>query len=155
MVPLLRHAALVLSLGVAACVASPPSPGVVEALSNVKGALKKAYDLKDSTALQMASLHLLPQTEGAEPAARTYHAAYMSMLTKSLWEVRVANSSDLINWTFHKKILPDADMPFAFPLSNGWVLLAHEQWMRTSPGPGSEGGFAHEPLPLLVARAYF
>ena len=127
--------ALLLALACVAAAAAP-RPVVIEALGNVKGALHKAYDLKDSTGLQMASLHLLPQTEGAGPAERTYHAAYMSMLPKSLWEVRVANSSNLVHWTFHKEILPDADMPYAFPLPNGWILLAHEQWMRTSPGPG-------------------
>lgn len=35
-------------------------------------------------------------------------------------------------------ILPNADMPYSYALSNGWILLAHEQWMRVSPGPGSE-----------------
>ena len=135
--PAAAHVLLALGAACAAAAAAAPRPDVVEALGNVKGALHKAYDLKDSTGLQMASLHLLPQTEGPTPADRTYHAAYMSMLSKSLWEVRVANSSDLVHWNFHKKILPNADMPYAYPLSNGWILLAHEQWMRTSPGPGS------------------
>ena len=116
--------------------AGPPAD-VLSALSDVKGSLHHAYDLKDSTGEQMASLHLLPHTEGASPADRTYHAVYMSMLPKALWEVRVANSSDLIHWRFHRKILPNADMPYAKQLTNGWILLAHEQWMKVTPGPGS------------------
>ncbi len=28
-------------------------------------------------------------------------------------------------------------MPYPFVLENGWILLAHEQWMRTAPGPAS------------------
>ena len=28
-------------------------------------------------------------------------------------------------------------MPYAKQLSNGWILLAHEQWMKVTPGPGS------------------
>lgn len=119
-------------------VAQQPSAAVVEALGDVRHAMAHAYDLKDSTKLQMASLHLLPPSEGATPGERVYHAAYMSMLPKSEWEVRVANSTDLISWTFVNKILPDADMPYAFPLPNGWILLAHEQWMREGAGPSSE-----------------
>lgn len=164
---MLLRAVLLLQL-VSACRAAAPEAeaGVIAALSNVKGALRRTYDLKDSAGLQMASLHLLPHTEGASPAQRTYHAAYMSMLPKAEWEVRVANSSDLIHWQFHRKILPNADMPcaptqhtpvlssrvvhssdarvplgwvrYAFEVKeNGWILLAHEQWMRTSSGPSS------------------
>ncbi len=134
---MLPAAALLLAAAVAAVVRSAAAgDSVIEALS--KGALHRTYGLKDSTGLQMASLHLLPHSEGADPTQRTYHAAYMSPLPKAEWEVRVANSSDLIHWEFHQKILPNADMPYAFELKeNGWILLAHEQWMRTSPGPSS------------------
>lgn len=115
------------------------SSSVIEALSNVKGALNHTYDLKDNTGMQMASLHLLPHSEGEDYSQRTYHAAYMSMLPKAEWEVRVANSTDLIHWKFHRKILQNADMPYAYQVKeNGWILLAHEQWMRTSSGPSSE-----------------
>jgi hypothetical protein len=136
--PWLRVVLLLGAAAAAAATAATPSTGVIEALTNVKGALQHTYDLKDSTGLQMASLHLLPQTEGATPKDRTYHAVYMSMLPKALWEVRVANSTDLVHWTFHRKLLPNADMPYAHQLENGWILLVHEQWMKISPGPGSE-----------------
>ena len=109
---LLQAVHVLLLLMVSACIAAPEAEAsVIAALSNVKGALRRTYDLKDSTGLQMASLHLLPHTEGANPAQRIYHAAYMSMLPKAEWEVRVANSSDLIHWQFHRTILPNADMP--------------------------------------------
>ena len=121
---------------------------MIEALSNVKG-LNHTYDLKDSTGMQMASLHLLPHSEGGQYGQRTYHAAYMSMLPKAEWEVRVANSTDLIHWKFHRKILPNADMPYAYQVKeNGWILLVHEQWIRTSPGPSSEA-------PSQLSKLYY
>jgi hypothetical protein len=134
-------AAMMLAAAVTILVStSPPQPSVIEALGNVKGSLNHTYGLKDNTSLQMASLHLLPVTSVAgsgSSAAHVYHAVYMSMLPKSEWEVRVANSSDLISWTFVRKLLPNADMPYAHALPNGWILLAHEQWMRVAKGPSS------------------
>ena len=130
---------LVALLPVVSMSSAAAESSVIEALSNVKGALNHTYDLKDSTGMQMASLHLLPYSEGGQYGQRIYHAAYMSMLSKAEWEVRVANSTDLIHWKFHRKILPNADMPYAYQVKeNGWILLVHEQWMRTSPGPSSE-----------------
>ena len=137
---LLQLYVLLLPLARAATVISSrtPDPAVVQALTDVKHATKKAYGLTDSTKLQRASLHLLPPSSaGPSPQDRVYHAVYMSMLPKSVWEVRVANSSDLISWDFVRTILPNADMPYAYPLDNGWILLVHEQWMRVGPGPGS------------------
>ena len=46
----------------------------------------------------------------------------------SRWEVRVASSTDLMNWRYVRTILPNADMPYAYALPNGWLLLLHEQW---------------------------
>lgn len=96
----------------------------------------------DSTSLQMASLHLLdtatpliPVGSAVSVAAPTYDALYMTMVGKT-WEVRVANSTDLMNWHYIRTLLPNADMPYAFQLgANGWVLVVHEQWMN----PGSRG----------------
>jgi hypothetical protein len=58
------------------------------------------------------------------------------------YEVRLARSSDLMQWTFVRTLLPNADMPFLKKVTTGsgsssdasWILLTHEQWMR----PGSE-----------------
>jgi len=78
---------------------------VITALTDVKGALRRAYDLKDSTGSQMASLHLLD----TPPGGAGYSAVYMSMQSK-VWEVRSATSSDLMMWTYANTLLPNADM---------------------------------------------
>ena len=112
-----------------------PSAAVITALTDVKGALRRAYDLKDSTANQMASLHLLD----TPPGETGYSAVYMSMQHGKTWEVRSATSTDLMTWSYANTLLPNADMPYAYRLApNGWILLVHEQWMRTGPG-GSAG----------------
>jgi hypothetical protein len=51
-----------------------PDPAVVDVLTNVKGATAHAYDLKDSTGNQMASLHLLD----ANAADTEYYGVYMT-----------------------------------------------------------------------------
>jgi hypothetical protein len=49
-------------------------PAVVDVLTNVKGATAHAYDLKDSTGNQMASLHLLD----VNAADTEYYGIYMT-----------------------------------------------------------------------------
>ena len=47
------------------------------------------------------------------------------------YEIRVASSSNLMDWTFRRTLIKNADMPFIKRLDDdkdGWIILAHEQW---------------------------
>ena len=150
-----RHAvALKPTTNHGAVVANGPDMGVVTALSSVHNATRRVYGLVDSTGLQMASLHIfnispehknnttsITATTFTSTAAGIvgYAAVYMTLPPPNAssglqqWEVRTATSSDLMSWQYVSTVLANADMPYAYTLPNGLVLLAHEQWMT----PGS------------------
>jgi len=105
-------------------------------LTDIKGATGKRYNLRDSTGEQMASLHVLDsQSDGGD-----YVGVYMATINGT-WEVRVATSSCLMIWRYVRSIVDNADMPYARTLSNGWIIMAHEQWMTARSQTPSRLGF--------------
>lgn len=73
------------------------------------------------------------------------------------WEVRVAESTDLLQWKYLRTIIPNADMPYARTVaSNGWIVLVHEQWMRPGSTAPSRLGFKlyYNQSELLAGRAF-
>jgi len=133
---------------------SAPEPTLSGCLTRVSTALGHAYDLRDSTGQQMASLHVL---EAA--AARPYVGLYMAMVGAQ-WEVRLATSPDLLGWTFRRTLLANADMPYvphARVLEGSeWVLLAHEQWMSPASRSPSRLGFKlYYNVSALLAGEHF
>eukprot|EP01079_Euglenida_sp_SAG-EU17-18_P003120 gene3120-3658_t len=72
--------------GLAVCAVASPSSAVMEALSNVKEARGSIYDLKDSTGVQMASLHLIDHLDYTR--AEDYVGVYMTIPAGagSTWE---------------------------------------------------------------------
>ena len=51
------------------------------------------------------------------------------------FEIHLATSEDLMNWTFRKVLLTHADMPYIIRSTsdvtseaNSWIVLAHEEW---------------------------
>ena len=93
------------------------------------------YDLRDDTGAQMACAHVVPGT----------HAPYVALSQAQVgseFQVRLATSTDLLTWTFGHTVLPNADMPYPFTVTaNGWVVVAHEQWMNAGSQLPSRLGF--------------
>ena len=61
------------------------------------------------------------------------------------FNVRLASSKDLMEWTFRRTIIYNGDMPFLKRVDgddkDGWLLLAHEQWMNPNSQEPSQLGF--------------
>ena len=109
---------------------------LVELFSNIKGALwPPQYNVVDDQSQQMSCLHVY-QTRQASETKLKYYGVYHSMLDGE-FQVRLAASDNLRNWTFVRTLVSNADMPYIFQDIPGtdWVMLAHEQWM--SPGSTS------------------
>ena len=119
--------ALVLALLAVSSAATYDLPDV---LGNVSAADGARFDLKDSTGRGMDCVHIIPGS-----TADQYRAAYHSLVGDE-YQVRLATSKDLLQWTFHSTIISNADMPFVAAIGGGRgrFLLAHEQWMN----PGSK-----------------
>lgn len=109
---------------------------ITSLLNDVVGATNKRYNIQDSTGQQMASLHVLD----SQSSDGQYVGLYMAFIDQT-WEVRVATSSDLMTWQYVRSIIANADMPYARTLSNGWIIVAHEQWMSDHSQVPSRLGF--------------
>ena len=111
--------------------------GVSEIFTDVRSATQHRYDLKDNTGTQMDCLHvdaILGDKSiwGNHKYLGLYHANVGGQ-----YNVRLASSSDMMSWTYRRTIIYNADMPYLKRVDsgqNGWLLLAHEQWMN----PGSK-----------------
>ena len=129
--------------------ASRSSPGralgrVSEIFSDVRSAADFRYDLKDDTGTQMDCLHvdaILGDKSiwGGHGYLGLYHAN-----VNGQYNVRLASSSDMMSWTYRRTIVSNADMPFLKRVDkgqDGWLLLAHEQWMNSGSRLPSRLGF--------------
>eukprot|EP00756_Hemistasia_phaeocysticola_P058758 Hpha_TRINITY_DN35413_c0_g1::TRINITY_DN35413_c0_g1_i1::g.83401::m.83401 len=120
-----------------ACAAGGES--VVELLSNVVSAEGHVYGLRDSEGYQLGCIHV-DAIEDAGVRERlggdTYLGLYHSPVGSQL-DLRLASSKDLLNWTYRRTLVPNADMPFLARVQGStWLLLTHEQWQgagSTSP----------------------
>lgn len=141
-----------LALVAVACAVTPTTKNVTAPLSDVAALFSDVtsstahrYDLKDSQGAQMACVHVYAAADPSAFGGDGYFGVYQSFVSSAgmtafrgdaagEFEVRLASSSDLMTWTFRRTLLQNADMPFIARASNGWLLLAHEQWMN----PGSQ-----------------
>ncbi len=129
--------------------------------SDITTSVAYKYGLKDSTGYGMDCLHIERIRGDKVPwDGDTYFGLYHSFVDPE-YEVRLASSSDLIFWTFRRTILNNADMPFPKRVTtsssssssgpdsysgsgsneDGWILLAHEQWMSVGSQYPSQLGF--------------
>lgn len=147
----------ILLLAVALCSQTPVQghnagsmPSFASLFTNIAGARQAAYNLKDSEGQQMACLHVV------EGSSDPYIGLYQSQVG-SEFQVRAAVSHDLFTWTFVRTLLPNADMPFPFTVKeNGWIVVAHEQWMNAGSQLPSRLGFKlYYNASMLLAGQYF
>ena len=163
----LQPMTLVAFLAVAAVSALDPSSvaisgqmGPAELFENVPASLSHAYDLKDDAGAQMACVHVQAARSPDVWGGDAYFGLYQSQVGNE-FQVRLASSADLMHWRFRRTLLANADMPFvarpppatAAQLragapralrsadSDGWLVLAHEQWMNPGSQSPSQLGF--------------
>lgn len=117
---------------------------VSEIFSDVRSAADFRYDLKDDTGTQMDCLHvdaILGDKSiwGGHGYLGLYHAN-----ANGQYSVRLASSPDMMSWTYRRTVVSNADMPFLKRVDkgqDGWLLLAHEQWMNPGSRLPSRLGF--------------
>jgi hypothetical protein len=99
------------------------------------------YDMKDSTSNQMACVHAYHAHNPAIWSGNRYYAVYQAMVGDE-FQVRLARSNDLMEWTFVRTLVANADMPFIKQVNGSdWLLLTHEQWMTSKSRTPSRLGF--------------
>ena len=125
---------------------------LAEVFGNVTAANGFRYDLKDSDGLQMACCHVFQAKDLSAWSGSRYFATY-HVKVGTEFQVRLSRSSDLLNWTFVRTLIGNADMPFlsrptpaAEAAAEGswdtqWILLTHEQWMTPGSRSPSQLGF--------------
>ena len=134
--------------------------GPIELFENVPSSISHAYDLKDDAGAQMACVHVQAARSPNVWGGDTYYGLYQSLVGNE-FQVRLASSADLMHWRFRRTLIANADMPFvarpppatAAQLragapaalrsteSDGWIVLAHEQWMTPGSRAPSQLGF--------------
>jgi hypothetical protein len=148
-----RSAALLIA-GLSALLAGQPamalnnnySPALSDAqvayyLNNPKLATAARYGVKDSAGNSMDVPTIIQMTGQPYKYAAVYHTgtcvANCSSASPTMrFRLNLAGSNDLINWTFVRQLIDNADMPRMVQVTGAsWILLAHEQWQ--GPGPGS------------------
>jgi hypothetical protein len=121
-----------------------PESTIISALSDVTTSVGHSYDLKDNMGFQMACVHIEAITDASVQSAvqsDTYFAFSQSMVG-SEFQVRLATSKDLLNWTFRRTLVKNADMPYLSRVKGSdWLILAHEQWMNKKSTNPSRLGF--------------
>jgi hypothetical protein len=118
-----------------------------DVFGNVTAADGFRYDLKDSAGYQMDCMHVLEAKDVSAWGGSKYFATYHTKIG-SEYEVRLSRSSNLLDWTFVRAIISNADMPYmSRPVvaetnsDNQWILLTHEQWMTAGSRIPSRLGF--------------
>lgn len=108
---------------------SPSS--VVYYLSNPRSATGARYDIKDSAGNAMHNPSVLQMTGQLHKYAAVYHTPY-SVGGVGRFRINLAVSNDLLNWTYQRMLVDNADMPKIARVSGAsWVVLVHEQWMAS------------------------
>jgi len=100
------------------------------------------FDVRDSTGMEMDCLHVYEtQTPELINKFGNYFGVYHTHVANE-YQVRLAASNSLLEWTFVRTLLPNADMPLLRRVgSNGPLLLTHEQWMTPGSAPPCRVGF--------------
>ena len=103
------------------------------------------YDLKDSEGLGMDCVHVDYIRNESVSADYLDGDMYIGLYHHSVdkeFQIRLASSKDLVNWTYRRTLLKNADMPFLYRVQNStWMFLTHEQWMRPNSQKPSQLGF--------------
>jgi hypothetical protein len=76
-----------------------------------------------------------------------YAAVYHTRDSAGFYRVNLSQSNDLINWTFVRALLQNADMPkIVQVVGSTWLLIVHEQWQSVSSSGASQAPcrFAYE-----------
>jgi len=122
-VAVLTAAAVVLAGG-----CHEPPEAVQRLFEDVAASTGFRYGAKDSTGAGLDGLKIVERDTGG------YLGVYHT-LRNGAFEVRLATSENLLDWTYAATLAPNADMPaLAQVPGEAGFLLAHEQWM--SPGGG-------------------
>ena len=104
---------------------------IYELLGDIRTSIDYRYDLKDSTGHGMDCLHVDYIYGDRGPWDNDAYLGLYHTKVGDEYEVRLASSSNLVDWTFRRSLLQNADMPYLKRVdgsSDGWILVAHEQW---------------------------
>jgi len=119
---------------------------VVKLFGDVVGSLTHQYDLHDDVGMPMDCLHVQPVQDPSVWDGDIYFGTYHSYVGTE-FQVRLASSSDLMHWRYHRTLLGNADMPYTARPRNStdaddaWIVLTHEQWMTAGSQLPSQLGF--------------
>ena len=98
------------------------------------------HDARDSEGLGLDTLQIIEN-----PAAPGYIGVYHRSI-RGEFEVRLATSTELMEWAYRRTLLPNADMPaLAYHVASGGFFLAHEQWGKPGSRSPSNLGFRFYP----------
>jgi hypothetical protein len=118
---------------------------IVDILSDVTISEGYAYDLKDDHGAEMSCVHVdfvRNETVSSEHLDGDRYIGLYHSNIKGSFEVRLASSANLIDWTFRKTLLQNADMPYLYRVpESSWLMLVHEQWMNPNSQLPSRVGF--------------
>ena len=114
------------------------SPELVGLLEDVKGATASRYGTQDEQGVGLDTAKIIPNPQGG------YLAVYHPLLNNS-FQVRLARSVDLLDWTYVATLEANASQPTVEKLSDGSFLVAYEKEGSgtTCRGSGSCLGFEH------------
>jgi Bacterial Ig domain len=114
------------------------SPELVALLEDVKGAAASRYGAHDHQGVGLDTAKIIPNPQGG------YLAVYHHLLDNS-FQVRLARSANLLDWTYVATLETRASQPTVEKLSDGSFLVAYEKEGSgtTCRGSGSCLGFEH------------
>jgi len=134
-----------------------PSPATIW-FNNVSVAEGVVYGLHDSQGASMDGLNVVQSNAGQW---YRYYGVYHSLIANE-YQVRLAASVDLLQWTFVRTLLTNADNPYIYSLgrgnqnTTGWIQLAHGQWISPGSKPPCQLGFKmYSNESEFFAGAYF
>jgi len=107
-----------------------PNPDVIEILTDVVGSTAYQYNVEDDKDNRLDTLKII------ENPSDGYLGVYHSYIGTE-FQVRLATSTDLLNWTYEVTLAANSSMPtIAYHSQADAYLLVHEQWMNpNSSGP--------------------
>jgi hypothetical protein len=114
-------------------------------LEDVTSARAYRYDSKDDQFQRLDGLKVIENPGGGYLGV--YHShIYNPSIGENEFQLRLASSNDLMNWTYVRTLVENADMPaIEYHPGTGGYFLVHEQW----GSPGSRGdsnlGFKYYP----------
>ena len=114
------------------------SPELVALLEDVAGATGSRYQAHDELGVGLDTAKIIPNPQGG------YLAVYHHLLNNS-FQVRLARSVNLLDWTYVATLEANASQPTVEKLSDGSFLVAYEKKGSgtTCRGSGSCLGFEH------------